>query len=166
MTAPYEAPLPLIRAALEQAARHCGFAPTALHADILGDTSDAVLEGAARLAREVLSPLNHIGDAQGAQLAAKGVVTAAGFPAAWEKFCADGWPALSAPEAWGGQALPMLIGAATTEIWGGANLAFAMLPETAVGAVEVLAAHGTEVLRSLYMASLVSCEWTAAMSLT
>jgi 3-(methylthio)propanoyl-CoA dehydrogenase len=166
MSAPYEAPLIRIRDALEQAARHGGFKPTALHEEILGETADAILTGAARMAREVLSPLNRLGDAQGAQLSAAGVITAAGFPAAWRRFCADGWPALAAPQAWDGQALPMLMAAATTEIWGGANLAFAMLPETSVGAVAVLAVHAEEGLRSVYIPPLVSGEWTAAMSLT
>jgi alkylation response protein AidB-like acyl-CoA dehydrogenase len=166
MSTPYEAPLALIKAAQEQAARRCGFTPTAMQEDILGDTAGAVLEGAARMAREVLSPLNRSGDAQGTRLTDHGVVTAAGFAAAWQKFRADGWPALAAPEDWGGQALPMLIAAATTEIWGGANLAFAMLPETAVGAVEVLRVHGSEALRTAYVPALVSGEWPAAMSLT
>jgi alkylation response protein AidB-like acyl-CoA dehydrogenase len=166
MTTPYEAPLHLIRAAQHQAARQCGFDATAEHEDVLGETAAAVLEGAARLAREVLSPLNRSGDAQGARLSPAGVTTAAGFIQAWQKFCADGWPALAAPEAWGGQALPMLLAAATTEIWGGANLAFAMLPETAVGAIEVLRVHADAKLRSAYLPCLVSGEWPAAMSLT
>ena len=164
---PYEAPIALIRAAQEQAARHCGFTPTAAQEEVLGDTAEAVLEGAARMAREVLSPLNRVGDAQGSQLSAQGVTTAAGFPAAWQQFCADGWPALAAPEDWGGQALPLLLSAATTEIWAGANLAFAMCPETAVGAVD--GARGARRLRPcarLYLPPLVSGEWTAAMSLT
>ncbi|MEJ0006206.1 MAG: acyl-CoA dehydrogenase [Steroidobacteraceae bacterium] len=166
MTAPYEAPLSLIADAQEQAARHCGFSPTAAHEEMLGETAAAVLAGAARMASEVLSPLNRIGDSQGSRLSPTGVTTAAGFPAAWRKFCADGWPALAAPEDWGGQALPMLIAAATTEIWGGANLAFAMLPETAVGAVVLLTVHGDAALRALYLPPLVSGEWTVAMSLT
>jgi alkylation response protein AidB-like acyl-CoA dehydrogenase len=60
----------------------------------------------------------------------------------------------------------MLVSAATTEIWAGANLAFAMCPETAVGAVIALEVHGDEALRALYLPPLVSGEWTAAMSLT
>src|SRR5580704_18064550 len=109
MTAPYEAPLGLIRDAMEQAARRCGFAPTALQEEILGETAAAVIAGAARMAREVLSPLNRVGDAQGSLLSPAGVTTAAGFAAAWRQFCADGWPALAAPEDCGGQALPMLV---------------------------------------------------------
>jgi len=166
MSAPYEAPIALIRAAQEQAARACGFAPTAAHEEVLGDTAAAVLEGAARMAREILSPLNRLGDAHGAHLSAQGVATAPGFTAAWQRFCVDGWPALAAPVDWGGQGLPMLISAATTEIWAGANLAFAMCPETAVGAVIALEVHGDEALRARYLPPLVSGEWTAAMSLT
>ncbi|HTV80877.1 MAG TPA: acyl-CoA dehydrogenase [Steroidobacteraceae bacterium] len=166
MSAPYEAPVGLIRAAQDQAARRCGFEPTAAQREVLGDTADAVLEGAARMAREVLSPLNRVGDAQGARIDRQGVATAPGFVAAWQRFCADGWPGLAAPERWGGQALPMLLSAATTEIWAGANLAFAMCPETAVGAVIALEVHGDDALRARYLPPLVSGEWTAAMSLT
>src|SRR5580692_216677 len=106
MTAAYEAPANLIRTAMEQAAHCCGFDAAAVHAEVLGATATAVVESAARFARDVLSPLNRVGDAQGARLTANGVTTAAGFPAAWQRFCADGWPGLTAPEAWGGQALP------------------------------------------------------------
>ena len=60
----------------------------------------------------------------------------------------------------------MLLSAATTEIWAGANLAFAMCPETAVGAVIALEVHGDAALRATYLPPLVSGEWTAAMSLT
>ena len=77
MTAPYEAPLGLIRDALEQAARRCGFNPTALHEELLGETAAAVIAGAARMARDVLSPLNRSGDSQGSMLSPTGVITAA-----------------------------------------------------------------------------------------
>ncbi len=166
MTAAYDAPADLIRTAMDQAAHCSGFDPTTLHAEILGATAAAVVESAARLARDVLSPLNRNGDSQGAQLSMNGVTTAAASLPPGSGFCAEGWPALSAPQPWGGQALPLLLAAATTEIWGGANLAFAMLPEAAVGAIEVLRVHGTDALRAVYLPPLVSGEWTAAMSMT
>jgi 3-(methylthio)propanoyl-CoA dehydrogenase len=166
MAAPYEAPAALIRAAMVQAAHCCGFSATALQEEILAETAAAVLEGAGRMARDILSPLNRDGDSLGARLSVNGVTSAAGFPGAWQKFCADGWPSLAAPEDCGGQGLPMLMAAATTEIWGGANLAFAMCPEAAVGAIEALRVHGSEPLRAMYLPPLVRGEWTAAMSLT
>jgi len=46
------------------------------------ELADAVLEEAAKLASEVLAPLNKTGDEQGASLTRDGVVAAQGFGAA------------------------------------------------------------------------------------
>jgi alkylation response protein AidB-like acyl-CoA dehydrogenase len=62
--------------------------------------------------------------------------------------------------------LPTLIAAAAGEMWAGANLAFAMCPETAIGAVEALRHHASEALRARYLPPLVSGAWTASMCLT
>ena len=166
MTNAYQAPLALMRLALQQAARDAGLPPTAAHSENLGETADAVLEGAGQIAQEVLSPLNRVGDASGCRIEGATVSTPPGFKQAWAQFRDDGWPSLSAPQDCGGQGLPMLLSAAATEIWGGANLAFAMLTETAVGAVVALTAHAGAALRSQYLESIVSGEWTVAMSLT
>ena len=166
MTTPYEAPLGLMRLALRQAAHDAGLPPAPAHIEQLDDTADAVLEGAGRIAREVLSPLNGSGDSNGSRLDGFAVSTPPGFIEAWRQFRDDGWPSLSAPEDCGGQGLPLLLSAAATEIWGGANLAFAMCPETAVGAIIALRAHGSAELQAQYLEPLVSGEWTAAMSLT
>jgi len=131
-----------------------------------GELVEAVLESAGRFAREVLSPLNRAGDKEGSQLTAAGVATPTGFPEAYRRFCADGWPSIAAPRAFGGQQLPMAIAAAATEVWAGANLSFAMCPEAAAGAVEALRLHASDPLRERYLPPLVSGEWTAAMALT
>ncbi len=166
MPTPYEAPLALIRAAIDQAARATELRSIPGREEALGDTADAVLQGAARIAREVLSPLNAVGDAAASRLTAQGVVTPNGFREAYRRFCTDGWPTVSAPQEFGGQGLPMLLGAAATETWGGANLAFAMCPEAANGAVEALRLHASPALRERYLPPLVSGEWTASMCLT
>lgn len=166
MSVPYEAPLSLMRAAIERAARSTGLDAIPGRGEVLAEVAEAVLEGAGRFAREVLSPLNRSGDAAGAQLSSTGVVTAPGFVEAYRRFCADGWPSVAGPEAFGGQELPMLVAAATTEVWAGANLAFAMCPEAAAGAVEALRLHASAALRERYLPPLVSGEWTAAMALT
>lgn len=166
MPTPYEAPLALIRAAIDQAARAAQLRSLPGREEALGDTAGAILQGAARIAREVLSPLNAAGDAAPSRLTARGVVTPDGFREAYRRFCADGWPTVCAPEEFGGQGLPMLLGAAATETWGGANLAFAMCPEAANGAVEALRLHASPALRERYLPRLVSGEWTASMCLT
>ncbi len=158
MSTPYEAPLAMVRLAMRQA--RAGTADT-------DSEADAVLEAAARFARDVLSPLNAVGDAASSRLvAAQGVVTPDGFRDAYRRFCADGWTSLSAPAEFGGQGLSALLGAAVTEIWGGANLAFAMCPESSAGAIEALRLHAPAAIRERYIPPLVSGRWAAAMDLT
>jgi 3-(methylthio)propanoyl-CoA dehydrogenase len=166
MSPPYEAPLSMMRAAIELGARTAGLPETAAPGETIGELAEAVLESAGRFARDVLSPLNRAGDAAGSQLTAAGVETPAGFRAAYRRFCSDGWAAIGGPRSFGGQGLPATICSAATECWAGANLAFAMCPEAAAGAVEALCLHASQPLRERYLPALVSGEWTAAMALT
>jgi 3-(methylthio)propanoyl-CoA dehydrogenase len=159
MPQPYQTPLAMMRLAIAQAA--CSTPrPIAL------DELDPVLEAAGRFARDVLSPLNKVGDAAPSRLTQDGVATPPGFSEAYRRFCDDGWPSICAPPQRGGQGLSNLLGAAVTEIWAGANLAFAMCPEAAVGAVEALESHASHAIRERYVPPLVSGRWTAAMDLT
>jgi alkylation response protein AidB-like acyl-CoA dehydrogenase len=162
----YDAPLATIRAAIDQAATTTGLRDCRGFGEVLGDVADSVLENGARFAREVLSPLNPIGDRTPSRCTPEGVVTPPGFAAAYDRFRADGWTSLGVPAEHGGMGLPTLLAAAIGEMWAGANLSFAMCPELAVGAVEALSSHAPESLRREYLPNIVSGEWTAAMSLT
>jgi 3-(methylthio)propanoyl-CoA dehydrogenase len=163
----YDAPLKNIRAAIDVAASVTGLKSIAAASESLSaDVTDSVLENAAKFAREVLSPLNPTGDRTPARCTDAGVVTSPGFADAYRRFREDGWSSLSAPADDGGMGLPTLVAAATGEMWAGANLAFAMCPEVAVGAVEALRHHAPESVRERFLPQVVSGEWTAAMSLT
>jgi alkylation response protein AidB-like acyl-CoA dehydrogenase len=166
MPTSYEAPLEHIRTAIDHAAASTGLNSVGPAQESLGDVTDSVLEGAARFAREVLSPLNPIGDRTPPHCTDAGVVSSPGFAEAYGRFRTDGWTSLGAPADDGGMGLPSLIAAATGEMWAGANLAFAMCPELAVGAIEALRHHAPDGLREKFLPPLVSGEWTAAMSLT
>src|SRR5262245_57734036 len=159
MTVHYEAPLPQIRHAIDQAAASTGLIRLPACRDALTDVADSVLENAARFAREVLSPLNPIGDRSPARCTPEGVVCSPGFVEAYERFAADGWTALGAPAEYGGLALPMLVSAAAAEMWAGANMSFAMCTEVTVGAIEALRAHATHELRQQFLTRIVSGEW-------
>jgi acyl-CoA dehydrogenase len=166
MPTPYDAPLDRIRTALDHANRVSGLASIASIQESLGDVADSVLESAARFAREVLSPLNPVGDMTPSRWTPEGVLTPPGFVDAYNRFRADGWTSLSAPAEDGGMGLPTLVAAATGEMWAGANLAFAMCAEVAVGAIEALRHHAPAELRERYVPPLISGEWTASMALT
>jgi alkylation response protein AidB-like acyl-CoA dehydrogenase len=162
----YDAPLKHIRSSIDLAAAVTGLQSLPGTSESLGDVADSVLENAARFARDVLSPLNPIGDRTPAKCTETGVQTSPGFADAYRRFRDDGWTSIGAPTDDGGMGLPTLIAVATGEMWAGANLAFAMCPEVAVGAVEALRHHAPPSLREQYLPQVVSGEWTAAMSLT
>jgi len=130
------------------------------------DMSAAILEEAAKFAGERLAPLNRVGDLQGARFKDGKVTTAPGFRDAYRDWAAGGWNALTGPVEFGGQGLPMLIATACGEMWNAANMAFSLGPLLTFGAIEALAVHGSDELKSIYLAKLVSGEWMGTMNLT
>lgn len=130
------------------------------------DLIEPILDEAGKLARDVLAPLNQTGDKAGAELAETGVKSAPGFAEAYAAFRDGGWMGLSAPEEWGGQGLPKVLGLAVMEMFHGANMAFALCPMLSFGAIEALLAHGTDDQKATYLPKLVSAEWTGTMNLT
>ena len=134
--------------------------------DCTPELTDAVLEEAGKLANEVLSPLNQKGDRAGTVLGPDGVVAAEGFGDAYQAFAENGWCGLSADPEHGGQGLPGTIGAAVSEMWNSANFAFSLCPMLSVGAMEAIAAHGSDELKALYLPRMTSGDWTGTMNLT
>ncbi|WP_370171663.1 MULTISPECIES: acyl-CoA dehydrogenase [Hyphomonas] len=125
-----------------------------------------ILEEANKLARDVLAPLNTVGDAHGAQLTDEGVKAAPGFADAYAQFRDGGWMGLSAPEEWGGQGLPKALALAVMEMFHAANMSFGLCPMLSFGAIEALIAHGTDEQKQTYLPNLVAGNWTGTMNLT
>ena len=131
-----------------------------------GEIVDAVLEGAAQFAEGEIAPLNWVGDRVGAKWTPEGVRMPEGFHAAYRGFVEGGWGTISAPEAAGGQGLPLSLGAAVMEDLNAANLAFALCPMLTMGAIEAIGAHGSDEQKRDYLPRIVSGEWPATMNLT
>jgi alkylation response protein AidB-like acyl-CoA dehydrogenase len=130
------------------------------------ELADAIVEEAGKLARDVLAPLNVTGDRQGATVENGVVRTADGFKDAYNAFVEGGWPGIPFDPEHGGQGLPWLVTAATMETWIAANTAWALGPMLTMGAVELLAEHGTPAQKATYLPKMVSGEWTGTMNLT
>ena len=130
------------------------------------DIVDAVLEGAAAFAEGVFAPLDRIGDSVGARWDNGTVTMPNGFRAAYARFVEGGWMSLAAPEAHGGQGLPLSLSAALMEDLNAANIGFALLPMLSMGAIEALEAHGSDELKRDYLPKIISGEWPATMNLT
>jgi alkylation response protein AidB-like acyl-CoA dehydrogenase len=162
----YRAPINDMLLALNHGAGLQAAVQAGHYGDFDGDITAAVLEEAGRFATDVLAPLNRIGDENGIKLDHDKVTTAPGWPSAYQRWSAAGWNAVSGPEAFGGQGLPLAINAACTEIWSASNIAFGLCPLLTLSAIEALDAHGSESLKKIYLEKLVSGEWTGTMQLT
>ncbi len=134
--------------------------------DADADTAAAIFEAAGEFAAGVIAPLNRQGDQQGARYANGAVTAAPGFADAYRQFVAGGWNSLSADPAFGGQGLPKTLEIGVFEMIQAASLAFGLCPMLTQGAIEALAAHGTDRQKALYLPKLVSGEWTGTMNLT
>jgi alkylation response protein AidB-like acyl-CoA dehydrogenase len=162
----YRAPINDMLLALNHGAGLQAAVKAGHYGDFDADIAAAVLEEAGKFASDVLAPLNRIGDEHGIKLEADRVTTAPGWPDAYQRWTAAGWNAVSGPEAFGGQGLPLAINAACTEIWSASNVAFGLCPLLTLSAIEALDAHGSAALKKVYLEKLVSGEWTGTMQLT
>ena len=162
----YRAPVSDIAFALKRVAGFGDALAAGTFPHLSEDVVDAVLGEAGRFAEDQVAPLNMVGDREGARLSDGAVTTASGWRGTYRAWCAGGWNGIAAPEAVGGQGLPLSLAAATQEMWNGACMAFALCPLLNLGAMEALSRHGADALKARYLPRLVSGEWTATMNLT
>ncbi|RWO55817.1 acyl-CoA dehydrogenase [Mesorhizobium sp.] len=163
----------MYRAPVEEIAftlKHVAGLKPALDAGTFGDLGedlvDAILAEAGRFASEEVAPLYKIGDEQGAVLSGAAATMPPGWKELYRRWIDGGWNALSAPEEFGGQALPTMLGVAALEMWNSAAMAFGIGPTLTMGAVEALDKHASPALKAKYLEKLVSGEWMGTMNLT
>ena len=130
------------------------------------DMIDSVLTPAAKLASEILAPLNRSGDQDGTALKDGSVTTAKGFKEAYSEYREGGWNAVPFSPDHGGQGLPWLVAFPLQEMWQGANMSFGLCPLLNQGAVEAIESHGSDEQKEKYLEKLISGEWTGTMNLT
>jgi alkylation response protein AidB-like acyl-CoA dehydrogenase len=162
----YIAPLKDMRFVIEQLGPLDEIAALPGYEDVSPDLVEAVLTEAGKLANEVLSPLNRVGDVEGAQHTGDGVRTPTGWVDAYRAFVDGGWNGVGCAPEFGGQGLPKLVSTAVAEMWNSANLAFALAPMLTQGAIEAIEIHGSDAQRERYLDRMVSGEWTGTMNLT
>ncbi len=136
------------------------------YAEMDADFTGAVIGEAGKIASEMLTPLNAVGDKQGCTLENGVVRTPEGFKEAFDQVREGGWTGLDMPEQYGGQGMPYVMGIAINEIFSSANQAFAMYQGLTHGAASAILVHGTDEQKDRWLPKMVSCEWTGTMNLT
>ena len=149
-----------VNAGIEDLAAHHRFAAAS------PDMVAAIVEGIGQFASGEWAPLNRIGDQQGAVLANGIVSLPAGFAEAYQHYVEQGWNAIAGDPDFGGQGLPFTLSANVIENLGTANMAFGLLPMLTVGAIEAISHHGSAAQKDIYLARLISGEWSGTMNLT
>jgi alkylation response protein AidB-like acyl-CoA dehydrogenase len=136
------------------------------YADLDRSFTEAVFDEAAKVAQDILTPLNAVGDVDGCVLENGVVRTPKGFKEAFRTLSEGGWMSLDAHPDYGGQGLPYLMHTAVNETFVSANMAFNMYQGLTHGAYSAILVHGTEEQKQKWLPKLVTCDWTGTMNLT
>ena len=131
------------------------------------DMVEAVLTEAGKFCEEILFPINQSGDLEGCTRHDDGsVTTPKGFKEAYNAYSEAGWGLLTAPEEFGGQGLPHVIGFPVEEYRNAANQAFAMYPGLTQGATAAILVKGSDEQKATYVPKMIAGEWGGTMNLT
>ena len=162
----YDAPLRDMRFVLHELHEADGFGGLAALDEFSPELVDQVLEEAGRFARDVLLPINRVGDEEGCRLENGVVRTPTGFKEAYDAFRESGWTAIAGDPAHGGQGLPEGVNKMVEEMISATNVAFGLYPGLSHGAAIAIAAMASDELKERYLGKITDGTWAGTMCLT
>jgi alkylation response protein AidB-like acyl-CoA dehydrogenase len=135
-------------------------------ADYDADICDAILSEAAKLATEVIAPINQSGDAGSTWHPDNTVTTPIGYAEAFKALGEGGWTGIGTAEEYGGQNMPAILCAATREMWHSANMGLALCHLLTEGLIHALQTSASEEQKQIYVRPMAEGRWTGTMNLT
>ena len=118
----YQVPLSDMKFMLENVVDYNNLSSTNHFEDTSLETTSAILNEAAKLAEEVLSPLQRVGDLNPAILENGVVRTSPGFSEGYKAVAEGGWIGVAANPKYGGMGLPLTLQTCGNERMNGACL--------------------------------------------
>lgn len=127
---------------------------------------EMIIEEGLKQAQEIAAPLGPLGDETGVKFEDGKVEVPQEFVDAYKLYAEAGWIAGTADPEWGGQGLPLTVGATVSEFFQGASFPLVSTGGLTTGAANLILAFGTEEMKSLYLERMFSGEWAGTMCLT
>jgi alkylation response protein AidB-like acyl-CoA dehydrogenase len=127
---------------------------------------DMVVSEAITLAKEVVDPLQEIGEKWGVKFERGKVSCPPEFKKTFRQFGEDGWIGLSRDTTYGGQGFPHMMRIVVNDLMYGACQAFNMAPSLTHGAAHLIENFASENLKKLFVPRMFGGEWAGTMCLT
>jgi len=127
---------------------------------------DMLVREALKFAKEVVAPLNAIGEEKGVCFENGRVRCPPEFREAFRRFGRDGWTAAARNTAYGGQGFPHMIRIVINDFMYGACQSFNMAPSLTHGAAHLIESFGSEKLKKAYVPRMYNGTFAGTMCLT
>ena len=145
----YRAPIGELSFLMQHVLRADRLADTDRFAEATFDIREAILAEGAKLAEDVLAPLNRAGDETPARLENGVVRCSPGFAEGYATIAQGGWVGISGDPQYGGMGLPMILTSAMNEMMSSACLSLALNPLMTQGQIEALEHHASDAIKAL-----------------
>jgi alkylation response protein AidB-like acyl-CoA dehydrogenase len=162
----YRAPIREIRFLLDDVLAVDRYDHLAPYREATVELRATVLDGAGRMAEEVMLPVSALADREGCSFADERVTLPTAFRTAYRKLVDDGWTGLGLDPEYGGQGLPKTLADAVREIQISANMNLSGYLQLSESVYMALREHGSDEQRDTYLPKLATGEATGAMHLT
>jgi alkylation response protein AidB-like acyl-CoA dehydrogenase len=127
---------------------------------------EMIVEEGLKQAQEIAAPLGPLGDEKGVKFEDGKVEVPQEFVDAYKLYAEAGWIGAVADPEWGGQGLPITLGAVVSEFFQGACFPLCSTGGLTSGAANMLYTFGTKEMKNLYLEKMYSGQWAATMCLT
>ncbi|MBN2031848.1 MAG: acyl-CoA dehydrogenase [Deltaproteobacteria bacterium] len=134
--------------------------------DLKEEMLDMVVNEAITMARELVDPLQEIGEKWGVRFEKGKVFCPPEFKEAFKHFGENGWIGLARNTAYGGQGFPHMMRIVVNDLMYGACQAFNMAPSLTHGAAHLIENFAVENLKKLFVPKMYGGEWAGTMCLT
>ncbi|MCX4025014.1 acyl-CoA dehydrogenase C-terminal domain-containing protein [Spartinivicinus marinus] len=168
MTLHYQAPLQDIEFVLYELLGGAKLNQLPRFTEVTPNLVMAIISEGGKLCEQELFPCYAEGDRVGCLYdpSDQSVKTPPGFRQAYQRYVTAGWNGVTLDEAYGGQALPHLVGFVMEELSCATNLAFSAYPGLTGGAINCISAHASETLKQQYLPPMAEGKWSGTMCLT